>query len=166
MQPMKHCMACGAKLTEKYLEGEGMIPYCSACGQFRFPIFNTAVSMVVMDAAGEKILLIKQYNRPDYILVAGYVNRGESVEHAVRREILEETGMHVSKIQFNRSKFFEPSNTLMINFAAFAENPAELHSNREIDSWAWFSKEEALIHIKPNSLAREFLTAYLEGLKE
>ena len=41
---MKCCYECGTPLVEKYLEKEGMVPYCPKCGQFRFPIFNTAVS--------------------------------------------------------------------------------------------------------------------------
>ena len=45
---MKYCYECGAPLTEKYLEREGMVQYCPQCKQFRFPIFNTAVSMEVL----------------------------------------------------------------------------------------------------------------------
>ena len=70
---MKYCMACGTKLVAKYLDGEGEIPYCETCGEFRFPVFNTAVSMIVMNEDKTKIVLIKQYGRPHYILVAGYI---------------------------------------------------------------------------------------------
>ena len=58
-------------------------------------------------------MLIQQYGKPVYILVAGYINRGEQAENAVAREIKEKTGMTVSHIKFNRTKFYEPSNTLM-----------------------------------------------------
>lgn len=53
-------------------------------------------------------MLIQQYGKPVYILVAGYINRGEQAENAVAREIKEETGMTVSHIKFNRTKFYEP----------------------------------------------------------
>ena len=75
---MKYCMQCGCKLDEKYLMGEGMVPYCPACQEFRFPVYNTAVSMIVMNKELDKVLLIKQYGRDSYILVAGYVNKGEA----------------------------------------------------------------------------------------
>ena len=158
----KHCYECGAALIEKELEGEGIVPYCPACQQFRFPMYNVAVSMIVINEQTGEILLIKQYGRPHFVLVAGYVNRGEQVEHAVGREIKEETGMTVSRIKFNRTSFFEPSNTLMCNFTAFVKDYSELSPNREIDSYQWFSPDDARRNIRPNSLAESFLNAYLD----
>ena len=156
------CPACGARLTERPLEGEGTIPYCECCKDYRFPKFNVAVSMIVRDEATGRILLIQQYGRPFYILVAGYVNRGEQAEHAAIREIKEETGMTVSKLSFNRTRFFEPSNTLMVNFTAFVSDAAAIHPNNEIDRYEWFAPDEALKNIKPGSLVGEFLKACLE----
>ena len=46
---MNYCMECGTKLELRHLENEGEIPFCSQCNQFRFPIFNTAVSMICID---------------------------------------------------------------------------------------------------------------------
>ena len=112
----KYCHECGSKLTEKELENEGIIPFCPKCNQYRFPMYNVAVSMIVINKETNKILLVKQYRKPFYILVAGYVNRTEQLEHAVAREIKEETGMNVSSIKFNRTSFYEPSNVLMCNF--------------------------------------------------
>ena len=143
----KYCQECGTALTEKYLENEGI---------------NVAVSMIVVNKSTDNILLIKQYGRPFFILVAGYVNRAESLEHAVIREIKEETGMTVSSIKFNRTRFFEPSNTLMCNFTAFVEDDSELSVNNEVDSYCWFSKDEARENIKPESLAAYFLDSYLD----
>jgi len=156
------CDECGTKLIQKELDREGIVPYCPECRQFRFPMYNTAVSMIVVDESDQKILLIKQYGKDAYILVAGYVNRTESLEQAVVREVLEETGMHVSRIQFNRTEFFEPSNTLMCNFTAYVNNSSELHPNEEVDSWSWFSFEEARRNIKPGSLAAAFLNSWLD----
>lgn len=160
----KHCWECGAALTEKPLEGEGIVPFCPVCGEYRFPMYNTAVSMIVTDEKTGRILLIQQYGRPSYILVAGYVNRGESAENAVRREILEETGLHAGRIRFNRTRFFEPSNTLMCNFTAFVSDADRLHTNCEVDRYSWFSPADARRNIRPNSLAAAFLNAYLDEI--
>ena len=89
----KHCFECGTALIEKELEEEGIVPYCPKCQQYRFPMYNVAVSMIVVDEETGKILLIQQYGKLSYILVAGYVNRGEAEEHAVVREVREETGL-------------------------------------------------------------------------
>ena len=97
----KHCFECGTALIEKELEEEGIVPYCPKCQQYRFPMYNVAVSMIVVDEETGKILLIQQYGKPSYILVAGYVNRGEAEEHAVVREVREETGLEVEHLRFN-----------------------------------------------------------------
>lgn len=99
----KHCFECGTALIEKELEEEGVVPYCPKCQQYRFPMYNVEVSMIVVDEETGKILLIQQYGKPSYILVAGYVNRGEAEEHAVVREVREETGLEVEHLRFNRT---------------------------------------------------------------
>ena len=156
----KHCFECGTALIEKELEEEGIVPYCPKCQQYRFPMYNVAVSMIVVDEETGKILLIQQYGKPSYILVAGYVNRGEAEEHAVVREVREETGLEVEHFRFNRTRFFEPSNTLMCNFTAFVKTAKALHINHEVDRCKWFTPQEARENIRPNSLAAEFLNAY------
>lgn len=160
--PELYCSECGTKLIRRELESEGMVPYCPFCAQYRFPMYNVAVSMIVINRETRRILLIKQYGRDSYILVAGYVNRTETIEHAAIREVKEETGMKVTELHFNRTAFFEPSNTLMCNFTAFVENDHELCTNEEIDSWAWFDFEAARTNIRPQSLAAQFLNAYLD----
>ena len=72
----------------------------------------------------------------------------------------EETGMTVDYIKFNHSKFYEPSNTLMCNFIVFVKDDSEFNPNEEIDSYAWFTKEEALVNIKKGT-AEYFLKHYL-----
>lgn len=158
----KRCHECGEVLIEKELKGEGIIPFCPKCDQYRFPMYNVAVIMIVINKETGKILLIQQYGRPRNILVAGYVSRGESLENAVVREIKEETGMTVTGLTFNRTKFFDKSNSLMCNFTAFVDNDSELCVNEEIDKYDWFTPDEARKEILQGSLAAEFLNAYLD----
>ena len=158
----KRCWECGAELSEKELEGEGIVPFCPSCGEYRFPLYNVVVSMIVVNRATRKIILIKQYGHDFYILVAGYVSRGESLEHTVIREVKEETGMTADHIKFNRTHFFEPTNTLVCNFTVYVSDDSELAPNKEIDSYRWFTPDEARRNIKENSLAGFFLNAYLE----
>ena len=159
---MNYCMQCGTKLEIREHETEGPTPYCSSCGAYRYPVFNTAVSMIVMNKELDKVLLIKQYGRDSYILVAGYVNKGEDAEDAVKREIGEEMGLEVLECHFNRSHYFAPSNTLMLNFTAIVEE-GEPSPNSEIDSWKWFSVSEARENIRDRSLAQAFLNGFFDG---
>ena len=159
---MKYCYECGSPLTEKYLEREGMVQYCPQCKQFRFPIFNTAVSMEVLSPDKTQVLLIQQYGKQRNILVAGYVNRGEAAEKTVAREVKEEVGLDVCDIHFNTSQFFEPSNTLMLNFSCVATTQDLSHMTDEVDKAKWFSFADAREAIAPNSLAQKFLLTFLE----
>ena len=159
---MKYCIECGTKLEQKQLNGEGYIPYCPHCETFRFPIFSIGCSMIVMNKEQTKILLIKQYGMEDYILVAGYITQGEDAEQTVVREIQEELGVTPQEIRFNRSHYYPPSNTLMINFRVIFDSE-EIHPNHEIDSFQWFPVEEAKKQVRPSSLARDFLVGMLEG---
>ena len=157
-----YCRECGTALVPRELENEGIVPYCPKCGQYRFPQYNVAVSMIVVNEEKDEILLIKQYGKPWYILVAGYVSRGEALEETVAREIREETGMTVSRMKFNRTQFYEKSDVLMCNFTAFVKDTSEFSPNYEIDSYAWFSREEARRNVRPDSLAEFFLVSYLD----
>lgn len=158
---MNYCIECGARLELRDCPGEGMIPYCPVCKAFRFPIFSTAVSMEVLNPSKDHILLIRQYGKHRNILVAGYVNRGECAEHTVVREVREEMGLHVSEVRFQKSKFFEPSNTLMLNFSCVADTEDLSGITPEVDSAQWYSFEQAAEQIAPNSLAQEFLNHFL-----
>ena len=160
---MDYCMQCGTRLRPVYHETEECeIPYCDTCGDYRFPVFNTAVSMIVTNEEGSRILLIKQYGRPTYILVAGYVTCGEDVEDTVVREVKEEMGLKVTSMHFNHSHYFKPSNTLMLNFTVKVAGEAP-HPNWEIDDWSWFTIPEARENIRKGSLAEAFLLGYLDG---
>ena len=159
---MNYCMQCGTKLVIRHHETEGEVPYCESCGEFRYPVFNTAVSMIVMDEARERIILIQQYGKPSYVLVAGYVDKGEDAETAASREVKEELGMTVSSIRFNRSHYYARSNTLMLNFTVTVKE-SEAHPNWEVDSWRWFTIAESRQNIRTHSLAEIFLNGYLDG---
>lgn len=162
LKEMNYCPVCGQKLVNKYLPSEGKeIPYCEKCQDFRFPRFNVAVSMIVMNEKKDRILLIRQYGKERYILVAGYVNPGEEAEAAVIREVKEETGLEVTSLHFNHSHYFAPSETLMLNFTVTVKG--EIKPDWEIDSYKVFTLEEARKNIARPSLAQEFLDGYLTG---
>lgn len=161
---MEYCYHCGTKLEERYLEKEGMIPYCTTCKQFIFPIFSSACSMLVLNQQKDQILLIKQYGREHYVLVSGYINIKENAENTVRREVKEEVDLDVISLSYNKSEYFEKSNTLMFNFTCVV-NDMNFHLNDEVDEAKWFPLQKAREVIMPNSLAKRFLEYYLDEIK-
>lgn len=161
---MDYCMECGTKLTLRPHHEGGEMPWCEKCGAYRHPVFSTAVIMVVMDRARERVILIQQYGRGKNILVAGYVDQGESAEDACRREIREELGLTAAEVTYNRSEYLPRNNTLMLNFTVTVEE-GDVHPNEEIDAWRWFSRKEAREAILPGSMAARFLNEVFDRLE-
>ena len=159
---MKFCVECGNKLEPKFLEFEGIIPYCNKCNEYRFPIFSTAISVVILNKDKSKVLFIRQYGRNRNVLVAGYINKGENAEEAVYREMKEEIGVEPIEIYFQKTSYWEKSNTLLLNYYAILENE-EIHPNHEVDSYEWFDLKTGLEVVAKGGLAEIFYNYYYEN---
>lgn len=159
------CVECGEPLTLMFAEGEGLVPYCKKCGEFRFPQFATAVSMVVTNRAKDKILLAKHLGHEDYILFAGYLKKGETAEKAVSREFKEETNLNTVKAKYMSSRYHEPNNVLMLNFLMIAEDGEIKIDKKELEEVKWFSPSDALAAIRKDSIAEAFLKNALVEIK-
>ena len=157
---MKHCYECGTLLENKFLEHEGMIPFCKKCNEFRFPIFSSAVSMIITNLDESKFLLVKQYGKDFYRFVAGYTNKGESAEEALERELMEEVSLKAISYKPLKTSYFGKSNTLMINYLVKV-NDLNVKPNYEIDSYAWIDRKDVLTNLEDAKLAYEFFKFYL-----
>lgn len=166
---MKYCIECGTKLIlkENFNCGisEGDIPYCTNCKEFRFPQFNTSVSMVVFNKDYTKILLIQQYGRGVNILVAGYVNKGENLEQTLKRELKEEVNLDLLSYKYNESQYFEKTNSLICNFIVTTKNE-DFKLTPEVDCAKWYSIDEAKDVIYKKSLAEYFLNRAINKIKQ
>lgn len=163
---MNYCFECGTKLImRKPNDLDPEAPYCPKCEAFRFPVFNCAISTVIINQAHTKVLFIQQYNRHSNVLVAGYISKGENAIETLKREVKEEVGLDVIDYYFNDTKYFEPSNTLMINFISVVDSEAIRINDGEVDQAKWFDLEDALTEIRPNSLAKQFVTTAVKKIK-
>ena len=162
-------MECGAELVLKecinFGLNEGEIPFCPVCSEFRFPMFNVAVSTIIFNKDFSKTLLIQQYGRKNNILVAGYVTKGENLAEALKREIKEETGLDVIDTKFNDSEYFEKSNSLICNFITRVGNE-DFKLTEEVDYAAWYDLNTAKEVIYHNGLAESFLLKALEKIPQ
>ncbi len=159
-----YCRHCGQKLSLRFCENEGLIPYCNTCESYIFPQFSVAVSMVVTNRAQDKILLARHAADEDFILFAGYVKKGENAEKTVPREIKEELGIDVVKSKYTFSRYLDKKELLMLNFIVVVdEKPLRL--NEEIAEAKWCTHEEALTLIRKGTAAEAFLTNAIRELK-
>ena len=156
---MAFCPVCGERLQHREHPTDGITLYCARCGDYRFPLFSAAISAVVVDRTGENMLLIRQYGEEDPVLVAGYVDKGETAEDAVRREVREELGMTAEGLRFHKSRWYAPSETLMLHYSCTVPE-REARLNEEVDAWEWVPVEDARAALAPG-LAAELYEDYL-----
>lgn len=150
---MAYCDKCGHPLIMKECLGEPEpIPYCEKCGEFHFPMFNTAICTVIFNRNMTHVMMMRQYGREKYNFLAGYVNKGEDAETALRREMMEEMHMAPISSRYLYSVYFDKSNTLMLNYlTVVSEQSLSGRSITEVDDAQWFTFAEADQHVIRNN---------------
>mmetsp|Transcript_17749 Transcript_17749/g.60965 ORF Transcript_17749/g.60965 Transcript_17749/m.60965 type:complete len:300 (-) Transcript_17749:415-1314(-) len=136
------CSACG---TAAPLTHSGHARTCGQCKSVVFPRQDPAVIMLVASRCGGYALLARSPRHPPKVhtTLAGFVEAGESFEAAVRREVLEETGVIVDDVAYRASQPWPFPQSTMIGFAATADmtQPLVIDAN-ELVSAEWFSKAQ------------------------
>lgn len=166
----KYCPECGARLGFRELGDEGQVPWCTVCERPWFDIFPTATIALVYNDRGEVLLLHQDYISREFCnLVSGYIQPGENAETTARREILEETGLTVDRLELICTKWFPKKEMLMIGFFAHvSDSPLKLSA--EVDSAAWYPASEIIQKLSPSptstalALARLFIARQQETL--
>lgn len=161
-----YCRECGQKLTLRFCENEGLIPYCGSCQAYMFPQFPIAVSMVVTNRTQDKILLAKHVEDDDFILFAGYIKKGENAEKTIPREIKEELGLSVVKWKYMSSRYHAKKEVLMLNFIVIVEEDTIKLKEDEVAEARWCSHDEALTLIRKGTTAEFFLNNAVKELKK
>lgn len=167
----RFCANCGASTEPR--DG-GHERHCPACDAHHFPRTDPVVIVRVTDAE-DRLLLGRQARWPEgrFSLLAGYVEPGETLEEAVRREVLEESGVVVEDVSYLASQPWPFPSSLMLGFSARAtggEAPAP--GDGELAEVRWFERAEVeraargegeLALSPPYSIARRLIDAWLEG---
>ena len=137
----RFCGACGAA-TRSASAGHVMQCTREACGIDHFPRLDPAIIVLITD--GERALLGRQAAWPAgrYSTIAGFVEPGESLEDAVVREALEETGVDVTDCEYHSSQPWPFPSSLMIGFTARAAADAVPRADEELEDVRWFTRAE------------------------
>ena len=137
----KFCERCGASLK---LACAGWEKHCTACAHITYPRTDPAIIVAITDDA-ERLLLIHgaTWQSGRYSVVAGFVEAGESLEAAVAREALEETGIKISQASYCSSQPWPFPRSLMFAFTARAGGQQEPKADmQEVGHAFWVSREE------------------------
>jgi NAD+ diphosphatase len=130
-----HCPRCGVP-TER-IPGEWG-KRCPACRYEHFPHLHPAVIVLVRD--GDRCLLTRKagWTAGRYGLVAGFVDNGESLEGAARREVKEEVGVDVDELAYVGSQNWPFPSQVMIGFVARYAGGDLVVDREELEDARWF----------------------------
>ena len=135
----RFCAVCGGATGPR--NGGGM-RVCEGCGAEHFPRVDPVVIVLVTD--GERCLLVSGRGRPGstYTCIAGFMEPGETVEEAVRREVLEESGVEVAAVRYHSSQPWPFPASLMLGCHAEAASEAITVDPEEIRDARWLPRAD------------------------
>jgi NAD+ diphosphatase len=168
------CANCGARTAMK--EG-GWKRDCPSCKAEHFPRTDPVVIMLV--TSSEKCLLGRQkhFLPGMYSCLAGFVEVAETIEDAVRREILEESGIRCTDVNYYMTQPWPYPSSLMIGCTARAANDDIVVDRTELEDARWFDRDEVALMIArkhpdglagphPFAIAHHLLGRWVHGANE
>jgi NAD+ diphosphatase len=171
-QNTKFCGVCGGPMHFD----TPIAKKCDHCGKELWPSLAIAIIVLIRRKAPtpatdgsykDEVLLVHANSFRDnhYGLVAGIVETGETLEEAVYREVMEETGLHIHNLRYFGSQPWPYPCGLMVGFTADYDY-GKIHLQRsELSKGAWFDRDH-LPHIPEKlSIARQLIDAWLEESK-
>lgn len=157
-QNTQFCGVCGAP-TKKHTD---ISKQCTNCGKQVWPSLATAI--IVLIRRGEEVLLVhaRNFKGDFYGLVAGFVETGETLEEAVHREVMEETGLTITNLKYFGSQPWPYPSGLMVGFTADYVS-GEIHLQKEeLSRGKWFTKDNLPTIPEKLSIARQIIDDWLE----
>jgi len=154
----KFCGVCGAPMKLH----TDISKRCTNCGKEIWPQLATAI--IVLVHRGDEVLLVHAKNfRGDFFgLVAGFVETGETLEEAVHREVLEETGITIDNLRYFGSQPWPYPCGLMVGFHADYVS-GDIHLQRsELSKGAWFKRDNLPVIPEKLSIARKLIDNWLD----
>jgi NAD+ diphosphatase len=135
----RFCSYCGHQSL--MFEG-GWRRSCPDCGTHHFPRSDPVVIMLVVH--GNRLLLGRSPGWPEgmYSLLAGFVEPGETIEAAVRREVAEETALRAGRVRYLASQPWPFPSSLMLGCLAEVENTDVVLDRVELEDALWMSRED------------------------
>lgn len=134
------CAKCGAPSA---IASAGHVRVCTVCGAHHFPRTDPAVIMLITDDQ-DRALLGRQSSWPEgrFSTLAGFVEPGETLDDAVRREVMEEVGIAVGEVTYAASQPWPFPSSLMLGFFGKAVTGDIQVDHDEIAEAQWFTRDE------------------------
>lgn len=161
-QNTKFCGVCGGPMRFD----TDISKKCEHCGKEIWPQLATAVIVLVRKEKEVLLVHAKNFRTDHYGLVAGFVETGETLEEAVHREVMEETGLHIKNLKYFASQPWPYPCGLMVGFTADYDG-GKIHLQRsELTKGSWFDKDHLPQIPEKLSIARQLIDHWLEEMKD
>lgn len=161
----RYCQRCGAPLR-RHTE---ISKICTGCGFEVFPAMAPCVIVLVTRGEGkeEEALLVhaRNFRRPFFGLVAGFVETGESLEECVAREVMEETSLEIEDIRYFGSQSWPFPTQLMIGFTARWKSGEIRFADGELTEGGFFRRDSLPPLATPPSIARRLIDAWINNVE-
>ncbi|MGE4126844.1 MAG: NAD(+) diphosphatase [Hyphomicrobiaceae bacterium] len=167
----RYCGRCG---NPTKLHDGGWRSSCDVCAASTFPRTDPVVIMLVTD--GVHCVLGRQSQFPDgmFSALAGFIEPGETIEHAVAREVMEEVGLAVDSVAYEASQPWPFPHSLMIGCVATAAHHPLSIDQTELQDARWFDRAELRAMLAgqhdgglwlpgPHAIARWLVTRFADG---
>lgn len=155
----RYCGRCGQQMNQQDRE---MLRKCPACSYFAYPRLSPAVIMSI--TRENEILLGRAPRFPEgmYSTLAGFVEPGETLEEAVRREVMEEVGVKIDDISYVASQAWPFPHSLMIGFTARYAGGEIKVDHSELEDAGWFKADNMPRLPSQISVARRLIDLFIE----
>ena len=166
----RFCAACGQPSEPRQ---SGWQRVCPACNTPHFPRTDPVVIMLV--ARGDRVLLGRSHGWPEgmYSCLAGFIEPGETIEAAVRREVFEETCIRVGPVRYAASQPWPFPASLMLGMVGEAESDEITLDPVELEAAMWVTRDELAAMMagthpvlkapRKGAIAQWLLSGWLDG---
>lgn len=156
----RYCGVCGTPTVEVI---EERARRCSKCNAVFYPVASPAIIVAV--TRGPELLLAhnKNFRGGMFSLLAGFVDPGETLEQAVAREVREEAGIEIDRVEYLASQPWSFPNSLMLGFRARHVRGEIAVDGKEIEAAGWFRPDKLPEIPRAGTVARQIIDRWRTG---
>lgn len=160
----RYCPDCGVRLSQRHISGSD-VRYCTVCNEPRFAVPVPCVICLVVNELDEIALIKQTYATANKVCVAGFIEQGETAEHAALREVREETGLMPESAEYIGSYYYAKTDNIMLGFCVRVRKAEFILQPDEVESAAWYSIEQARQELEKGMTGKDLLREWLQKQK-
>jgi len=158
----RYCGQCGGELAAHSVD---RARECLSCKRTFYPRLSPCI--IVLVTRGELLLLARGDHHPEgmYSTLAGFIEPGETAEHAVHREVREEVGIEISNLEYWGSQPWPFPHQLMLGFYAEYKQGELIFEDEEITEADWWHYQKLPQHPPESTISGKLIRDYLDRIR-